>query len=743
MKKLLYLSIILPSIIFADSKVSNLTEQLSPKSTDYMYIVANSTSMKVSLSSVFSSNTVRKELNISSGTAEIKLKSFYYTGLDNTYNGLIGFTDAASSGALYLGKSSSDNRYNYGISIGTNSLGGNYVSIGKSDLSTASQYPYIGSQFVVDYLNNNLYFGSKNLQGVGLIGGIGPPFSSLFSIYKSSSSDASSYIACFGREYFDGADYLPENDYCFDGEKADFSNKLNILNQKPIRFYNSGSSKYISFSSSETTTYNQDYILPDSTGTTNQALGINGQRSDGKVSLWWMPVALLNSTQTFSGSNTFNNMAVNNTSGLPFAGTSGIPRLIDSNMKVGPVTNTAYFAGYFATASTGTTDNTGNTAHFGGLVARSSDTFAGRTPGIALEGRNDARSLQPNVQQTAILSYMDAISTGTVDPTQSFFSNRVRTCMSTSGDCTTEVNSGNGYALYLEPIVGFNTRVGMYQAGTREYNIIMGSTTFGTTVAPGANSKVWIVQPGGASVTAGLMLLGGTVSDYTYLGIGRTSNDYLLGVSASANQFLTGNAAGDAFIGTNAGTNRLAFSAGLNKVPELAVQNGNVVVSSTFTLMTSTIVINGTTYYASMGTGSNGQVLTTNGAAKPTLSWTTVSGSGGVTVYPATSTISMIKVDDGNTGASKTIDWTQGNIHVATMTSNCTFTFTDPATPARLTLKLIQDSTGSRTATWPASVKWPSAVSPTLTTTATTGTDIVTCLYDGGNYQCTASLDFR
>lgn len=52
MKKLLYGLFLLPSLLFADVKVSNLNEQLYPKTTDYMYIVANSTSMKVSLGSI-------------------------------------------------------------------------------------------------------------------------------------------------------------------------------------------------------------------------------------------------------------------------------------------------------------------------------------------------------------------------------------------------------------------------------------------------------------------------------------------------------------------------------------------------------------------------------------------------------------------------------------------------------------------------------------------------------------------
>jgi hypothetical protein len=48
-------------------------------------------------------------------------------------------------------------------------------------------------------------------------------------------------------------------------------------------------------------------------------------------------------------------------------------------------------------------------------------------------------------------------------------------------------------------------------------------------------------------------------------------------------------------------------------------------------------------------------------------------------------------------------------------------------------LKVIQDATGSRAVTWPASVKWPSGTAPTLSTAAN-AIDIVTFYYDGTSY---------
>lgn len=71
-----------------------------------------------------------------------------------------------------------------------------------------------------------------------------------------------------------------------------------------------------------------------------------------------------------------------------------------------------------------------------------------------------------------------------------------------------------------------------------------------------------------------------------------------------------------------------------------------------------------------------------------------------------------------NTGTAYTIDLANGTVQILTLTGNCTFTF--PATTAgrSFILLLKQDGTGGRTATWPATVKWPGGTAPTITSTA-------------------------
>jgi len=94
---------------------------------------------------------------------------------------------------------------------------------------------------------------------------------------------------------------------------------------------------------------------------------------------------------------------------------------------------------------------------------------------------------------------------------------------------------------------------------------------------------------------------------------------------------------------------------------------------------------------------------------------------------------------DGTT----TIDWGLGNkFNFQFGAFNETFTFTDPAKPGNFTLKLVQDSVGSRTATFPANVEFSGGTAPTLTTTATTGTDIISFYFDGTDYFGGSILDF-
>jgi hypothetical protein len=99
--------------------------------------------------------------------------------------------------------------------------------------------------------------------------------------------------------------------------------------------------------------------------------------------------------------------------------------------------------------------------------------------------------------------------------------------------------------------------------------------------------------------------------------------------------------------------------------------------------------------------------------------------------YAAVSTSAEVAI--GNSGASKLIDWTAGFAQKMTLNNACTVTFTAPAVPSMLMLRLTQDGTGTRVVTWP-TIKWVGGVAPVLTITPTVGVDIVRLWYDGAAY---------
>lgn len=94
---------------------------------------------------------------------------------------------------------------------------------------------------------------------------------------------------------------------------------------------------------------------------------------------------------------------------------------------------------------------------------------------------------------------------------------------------------------------------------------------------------------------------------------------------------------------------------------------------------------------------------------------------------------SCTEFDNGNSSTADTIDWNAGRFQKSTLTDNCTYTFTAPACAGIYVLRVIQDGTGSRTVTWPSSVKWPGNIDPVLTPTAS-AVDVFTFYFDGSNY---------
>lgn len=85
-----------------------------------------------------------------------------------------------------------------------------------------------------------------------------------------------------------------------------------------------------------------------------------------------------------------------------------------------------------------------------------------------------------------------------------------------------------------------------------------------------------------------------------------------------------------------------------------------------------------------------------------------------------------------NTGAGYTVAIANGTLFDLTLTGNCIFTFPTATAGRQFTLLLNQDATGSRTVTWPSSVRWAGGSTPTITATASK-TDVLSFV-SGGTY---------
>jgi hypothetical protein len=110
--------------------------------------------------------------------------------------------------------------------------------------------------------------------------------------------------------------------------------------------------------------------------------------------------------------------------------------------------------------------------------------------------------------------------------------------------------------------------------------------------------------------------------------------------------------------------------------------------------------------------------------------------------FATTATFTAI-VDNGNSGSTKTIDWTAGNKQKITTTAACTLTFTPPPGPASLTLIISHDATASVFSyTWPGTVKWPGGVKLATTNTAS-AVDIVSLVWNGTAYYAAGTADLR
>lgn len=120
--------------------------------------------------------------------------------------------------------------------------------------------------------------------------------------------------------------------------------------------------------------------------------------------------------------------------------------------------------------------------------------------------------------------------------------------------------------------------------------------------------------------------------------------------------------------------------------------------------------------------GAAGKVLFGDGT------WKGIQGTMGGTLTGGGNVVQQIQLKNytetapslGNSGTSTQLSFANGSYQTVTLNGNCSFTFTAlPASGqgATIILKVVQDGTGGRTATFPG-VKWAGGAAPTVTATA-------------------------
>ena len=171
--------------------------------------------------------------------------------------------------------------------------------------------------------------------------------------------------------------------------------------------------------------------------------------------------------------------------------------------------------------------------------------------------------------------------------------------------------------------------------------------------------------------------------------------------------------------GTTGFTPSSATSGAVTLAGTLAVANGGT--NATTASITSFNNITGYTASGATGTTSTSLVFSTS----PTLTTPTLTNPT-ITAYLETAPAIA------NSSTAVTLALASGTVLSYTLTGNCTFTMPTATSGTSFIVRLIQDATGSRTATF-TSVKWPGGTVPTITTTASTGVDII-------SFVCIASV---
>ncbi len=287
----------------------------------------------------------------------------------------------------------------------------------------------------------------------------------------------------------------------------------------------------------------------------------------------------------------------------------------------------------------------------------------------------------------------------------------------------------------LPSFTGNGGKVVAVNSGATDIEYITVSGT-GTVTSVGGTGTVNGITLSGTVTSSGNLTLGGALS-----GVNLTTQ--VTGTLPVANggtgitSFGTGVAT---FLGTPSSANLAAAVTDETGTGALVFANSPTLVTPALGTPSSATLTNAT------GLPIDGGTTGTLPISRGGTGATSLAGASIVT-YAGTETLTNKTIEAGtftngyteetvtaNTSTAYTIDLANGTVQILTLTGNVVYTFPTPVAGKSFTLIQKQDGTGSRTVTWPASVKWPSATAPTLTATASKADKFVFTAIDGSSW---------
>lgn len=133
--------------------------------------------------------------------------------------------------------------------------------------------------------------------------------------------------------------------------------------------------------------------------------------------------------------------------------------------------------------------------------------------------------------------------------------------------------------------------------------------------------------------------------------------------------------------------------------------------------------------------GTHKAITTDSVTAQTTNADLTLAGNGTGRVK-ANATYGAITTSTPAGGATDTLDLAVSNKkHITMPAGNITIALSNPVTGQPFSIRILQDSVGSRTVTWFATIRWAGGAAPTLTTTANKADEFIFICTGAGTYD--------